>query len=144
MVYLGSDHGGFTLKEKLKTWLAEWGIEYEDLGAIQLDPTDDYPDYAHAVAGRVIESPIHRGIVVCRSGGGMVIAANKTPGVRAVYLWDERSARHAREHNNANVAGLASDWVSEQDARKAIDIFLHTQFSEEPRHARRLAKLERP
>ncbi|MEP7166951.1 MAG: RpiB/LacA/LacB family sugar-phosphate isomerase [Candidatus Woesebacteria bacterium] len=142
MIFLGADHGGFALKEKMKTWLSEWGMEYEDLGAPGMDPTDDYPDYAHGVAQKVIENPINRGIVVCRSGGGMIIAANKHVGVRAVYIFDEKSARHAREHNDANVAGLAADWISEPEAKTAVDTFLHTLFSEEPRHSRRIEKLE--
>lgn len=142
MIYLGSDHGGFPLKEKIKSWLSEWGLEYEDVGALTLDPTDDYPDYAHLVAQKVNDNPINRGIVVCRSGGGMIIAANKDRGIRAVYIFDEKSARHAREHNDANVAGLAADWISEQDAKNAVNTFLHTLFSEEPRHARRVSKLE--
>lgn len=142
MVYLGADHGGFELKEKVKGWLTELGFEYQDLGATALDNTDDYPPFAKAVADQVITNPLNRGILICRSGGGMVIAANKIKGTRAIYVFDEKSARHAREHNDANIACLAAGWIQESDARKAIEAFLTSMFSEEDRHSRRINQIK--
>lgn len=142
MVYLGSDHGGFVLKDKLKLWLSEWGYPFEDMGALTLDPNDDYPDFAFAVARKVVQDLENRGILLCRSGAGMVIAANKVKGVRAVDALDERSAYHAREHNNANIIVIGADWVEEPITQKIIKTFLDTVFSNEARHVRRLQKIE--
>ncbi len=142
MVFLGADHGGFALKENLKTWLADQGIEVEDMGAAILDPEDDYPVYAKQVAKKVLENPEYRGLLFCRSGGGMTIAANRVKGVRAVEIFDEKSARHAREHNDANIATISADWLTEDQARAAITVFLQTPFSKAPRHIRRIAQLE--
>ncbi len=143
MVYLGSDHGGYELKQKAKKWLEELGMEYEDLGDEPPDPTDDYPDFAKAVAKAVVEDPLHRGVLFCKSGGGMTIAANKFKGIRAVNVFDDQSARQAREHLDANVMALGANWVSEENAHKALETFLTTMFAEdEERHKRRVAKLE--
>lgn len=143
MVYLGSDHGGFALKEKAKAWLTELSMEYQDLGATQIDPGDDYPDYAKAVTKEVVTNPLNRGILFCKSGGGMTIVANKQPGIRAVNVFDEASARQAREHLDANVMALGASWISEDKARQAMETFLTTMFDEtEERHKRRIAKFE--
>lgn len=142
MVYLGADHGGFALKEKIKQWLDEWGVEYKDLGAHELDPGDDYPDYAIRVAKHVAQDPDNRGILLCRSGGGMVIAANKIKGARAVEVFNERSAQHAREHNDANIMTLSGDWIEDEHASRALQVFLETEFSGEERHKRRLHKIQ--
>lgn len=145
-VYLGSDHGGFELKENVKSWLTEWNIPFEDVGAHTLDPEDDYPVFAFDVADQVgaqdnenlswQERP--KGILLCRSAGGVVIAANKVKGVRAVAAVDTKSAEHARLHNDANVLALSGDWLSESEAQKIVRVFVTTEFSGEARHKRRL------
>ena len=143
MVYLGSDHGGYELKQKAKQWITDLGMEYKDLGDEPPDPTDDYPDFAQAVARLVVTDPLNRGVLFCKSGGGMTIAANKFVGVRAVNVFDEASARQAREHLNANVMALGASWISEVQAHQALETFLTTMFAEdEERHKRRVAKLE--
>lgn len=149
MIFLGSDHGGFALKEKVKSWLQEWNEPSEDLGPKSLDPEDDYPPYAFAVAEKVSASweirhewkDHDKGILFCRSSGGVVIAANKVKGIRAVACWDEKSAVHAREHNNANVIAIAGDWTDDETAKKIIRAFLSTDFSKEPRHMRRVQQI---
>lgn len=142
MIYLGADHGGFPLKEKVKGWLEEWKQPYEDIGAKKLDPEDDYPQFAFAVAEKVAAAPEHLGILFCRSSGGVIIAANKVPFIRAVACWDELSARHSREHNHANVIALAGDWTSDEVAKKIVETFLHTKGSEEARHLRRIEQIQ--
>lgn len=142
MIYLGADHGGLVLKAKISDWLSQQGLLFEDLGAKTLDPQDDYPDYAHAVARKVVENPENFGILLCRSGAGMAIAANRIPGVRAVEISDLRSAIHAREHNNANIVVLAADWIDESLVIPLIQSFLHMPFSKEERHQRRIDKID--
>ncbi len=145
MVYLGSDHGGFELKEKAKQWIKDLGMEVQDLGATAFVQSDDYPDYAKAVAKGVQENALNRGILFCKSGGGMTIVANKQQGIRAVNVFDEESARQAREHLDANVMALGAKWVNDESARKAVETFLTTMFDEnEERHKRRVAKFESP
>ena len=141
MIFLGADHGGFELKNKVRTWLQEWGEESRDLGNQKLDSEDDYPDFALAVARKVSEEK-GRGILFCRSAAGMVIAANKVAGVRAVAAFDEESAQHSREHNDANVLVLSGDWLDEEKARQIVKTWLNTKFTQEERHVRRLEKIK--
>lgn len=143
MVFLGSDHGGYELKQKAKQWLTDMGMEFQDIGDEPADPTDDYPDFAKLVAKEVVANPLNRGILFCKSGGGMTIAANKFKGIRAVDVFDEASARQAREHLDANVMALGARWIDEESSRKAVETFLTTMFAEdEERHKRRVSKLE--
>lgn len=150
MIYLGADHGGFPLKEKVKQWLGEWKLKCEDLGAHKSDADDDYPPFAFAVAEKVgqEDDPMlpwkkrTKGILVCRSASGMVIAANKVKDVRAVAVTDLKSAKHSREHNDCNVLGLSGDWMSENEAKEIINTWLTTEFSREQRHARRLNQIK--
>lgn len=149
MIYLGCDHGGFQLKEKVKKWLGEWKLEFKDLGAHKLDPEDDYPQYAFAVAEKVSQEDDMtqawkkrtKGILICRSAGGVIIAANKVKEVRAVSVWDLKSAKHSREHNDANVLGLSGDWMNEAEAKEIIRAWLNTEFSHEKRHERRITQI---
>src|SRR5690606_30858267 len=146
MIYLGADHGGFELKEKVKQWLSEWGYEFEDLGAHQYDKDDDYTDFAQAVAQKVHSNDDRsqdwdqraKGILLCRSGGGMLIAANRFPKVHGVYVFDQESAIHARDNNDANVISLAGDWIDEATAQTAIKTWLETPFSHQERFERRI------
>ena len=142
MIYLGADHGGFELKTQLAQWLTQWGMEFTDLGAHVLDPEDDYPDFAFAVAEAVGKSPDqHKGILACRSAAGVVIAANKVHGVRAIAPLTAEAAKHGREHNDTNVIGLSGDWLDEATAQAIVKTWLNTPFSHEPRHQRRLDKI---
>ncbi len=137
---LGADHGGFELKEALKKHLASRGITVTDLGTHGRESTD-YPDYAQAVAHAVVDRKQELGLLVCTSGIGMSIAANKVPGARAALVWDEDMARLAREHNNANVLCLAGKGASVDSAKRMVDAFLNAKF-EGGRHERRVGKLE--
>ncbi len=149
MIYLGADHGGFELKEKVKLWLSDWGEKYEDLGAKELDPDDDYPQYAFKVAEKVgIEDDMSlnwkqraKGILLCRSAGGVVISANKLKEARAVGVYDEKMVKHAREHNDANIIAISGDWTKENEAKKLVKTFLDTEFSKEDRHKRRINQI---
>jgi ribose 5-phosphate isomerase B len=138
MIYLGADHGGFILKEKIKTWLAEWGQEYQDLGNMLLDPGDDETTYAQIVAQKVISDPGAKGILLCKSGGGMAIMANRFKGIRAVDCTTVEAAMHAREHNDSNVLTLAAEWLSENQAKEILQVWLNTPFSNKERYQRRI------
>lgn len=143
MIYLGADHGGYDLKEKIKKLLAELKYDYEDLGAETLNPDDDYPDFAYEVTKKVAESPSeHRGILLCRSGVGMDIVANKVKGVYSAQVWNEEMARTAREKNDTNVLSIASDYLSQEEAKKIVRAWLETPFSGEERHRNRLEKIK--
>ena len=143
MIYLGSDHGGYKLKQKIKSFLKDLDYEYEDLGNLNFDKDDDYPDYAFKVAEKVSENIKNKGILLCRSSGGMVIAANKVNGIKAVSVIDEKSVKHAVQHNNANIIALPADWITEKKAKNIVKIFLETKFTNEKKHVRRIKKIER-
>jgi ribose 5-phosphate isomerase B len=141
MIYLGSDHGGFELKESIKRFLSEKKISFEDIGNIKYDKEDDYPKYAFKVAEKVSHEKGAIGILFCRSSGGVVIAANKVKGIRAVSAHDVKSGEHAKEHNDANVIALPGDWITEDVAKKIVDAFLKSEFTKEERHVRRLNEI---
>jgi ribose 5-phosphate isomerase B len=138
-IAIGADHAGFELKEKLKQKLAGEGHEVADLGADNSE-SSDYPDYAQRVAREVGEGRADRGILVCGTGVGMAMAANKIAGVRAAPLWSEEEARLAREHNDSNVATFGARLIGYTSAAELLDVFLKTEFSG-GRHARRVAKI---
>lgn len=142
-IYLGADHGGFSLKEEVKKWLVEEHYEVEDCGATTLNPEDDYPDFSFAVAEKVAANKggDDKGIIFCRSGAGAIIAANKIPGIRAVNTLSLETVQHAREDNNANVIGIGADILNAWQAKENILAFLTTPFSNEERHVRRLQKI---
>ncbi len=141
MIYLGADHAGFHLKEELKKYLKELGYEYKDLGNQELDPKDDYPDFALVVAEKVTQTK-EKGILICATGFGMAIAANKIKGIRAAVCWDEFTALQSREHNDANVLCLGGKVIDSETAKKIARIWLETEFVGEERHIRRLKKIE--
>ena len=141
MIYLGADHAGFYLKEELKKYLEELGYEYEDMGAKDLEPKDDFPDYALSVAKKVTNTD-NLGILICATGIGMCMAANKIKGIRAVNAWDEFTALSSREHNNANILCLAGKVLDSETAKKIVRIYLETEFTNEERHIRRLNKIK--
>ncbi|HZR18576.1 MAG TPA: ribose 5-phosphate isomerase B [Verrucomicrobiae bacterium] len=139
-VALGADHGGFQLKEELKRYLESRGVSVADFGAASEEPSD-YSDFAHVVGQSVAHRRTEFGILICTTGLGMSIAANKVPGVRAALLADEETAALARRHNNANVLCLAGKNTSPERATRIVDTFLATQF-EGGRHERRISKME--
>lgn len=141
-IYIGSDHAGFELKEKLKKWLDKKNICYVDVGNTILDPQDDYPDYASTLARKVVSAK-SLGILICGSAQGVCITANKIKGARAVIPVSLKEARLAREHNDANIMCLSGWYVHVHQAQKMIKKFLTTPFSEEARHIRRVNKIKR-
>jgi len=143
MVYLGADHRGYGLKEKIKIHLKELGYSFEDLGNNVLDPQDDYSDFALSVAKKVAENPDeNQGVLICGSGIGMVVAANKIKGVIAGQVFNEEGAKHAREVDNVNIISIAADYTDLDMAKNIVKIWLETEFSGEERHKRRLDKIK--
>lgn len=140
-IYLGSDHAGFELKQALGRYLQEAGHDVLDLGNTELDPDDDYPDYAFDVGEAVAKEPEAFGVLVCGSAQGVCMAANKVKGVRAAPIASEDEAKKTREHNDANVLCLSGWNQSIVEAGKIVATFLSTPFSDEERHARRLGKI---
>ena len=140
-IAIGADHGGFPLKAELTPWLRENGYEVLDMGAETLIPTDDYPDYALAVAEAVASEKVQRGIIICGSGIGACIAANKIPGVRACPCHDTYSAHQGVEHDDMNVLCLGARVVGGALAMEVVEAFLKARFSGEERHRRRLQKV---
>lgn len=142
MIYIASDHGGYWLKEKLKRFLLKLKFEYVDLGPDFLDIKDDYPDYAKKVALFVAKRPEKDvGILACRSGQGMCVAANKVKGIRAVSAWNEKLAYSTRNDDFANVLCLASNYLKSPQAEKIVKVFIKTPFSKADRHKRRIKKI---
>ena len=140
-VYLGSDHAGFELKQRVVEHLATLGHEAVDCGPHAYDADDDYPPYVLLAATRAAGDPGSVGIVLGGSGNGEAIAANKVAGIRCALAFSEDTARLAREHNNANCLSLGARMYDEATALRFVELFLSTPFSDEPRHARRLAQL---
>ena len=139
-VALGADHGGFTLKNELITW-GKKTHEILDLGAHTFDPDDDYPDFALAVSEAVASRRVDRGILVCGSGVGACIAANKVPGVRACLCHDTYSAHQGVDHDDMNILCLGSRVIGVELAFELVKTFLNAIFSGETRHRRRLEKV---
>ena len=139
-VALGADHGGFALKNELATELSQ-SCDILDLGAHTFDATDDYPDFSKAVARVVSSGEVQRGILICGSGVGACIAANKVPGVRASVCHDIYSAHQGVEHDDMNVLCLGARVVDAELARELVTAFLKARFSDEERHRRRLEKV---
>lgn len=142
MVFLGADHRGFELKERLKKRLLDEGFDVTDLGNDHLDPTDDYVDFAHKVAEATAGLPENRGILLCGSGAGVDMVANKVDGIRSALVFDVPRAVQAREHEDANVISLPADTLDEELALEISKAFLTTDFSRDDRHVRRLEKME--
>jgi RpiB/LacA/LacB family sugar-phosphate isomerase len=140
-IAIGADHGGFSLKENIVASLQEEGHEAVDVGAHTLDPTDDYPDFARAVGLAVQRGDAERGIIICGSGVGACVAANKLRGIRAGICHDTYSARQGVEHDDMNVLCLGARVVGVELARELVRAFIGAQFSGAERHVRRLAKV---
>ena len=138
-IVIGADHAGFEDKEKIKHQFEEMGVEYEDVGTNSAEPVD-YPIYAGKVAEKVSKGEGELGILVCGSGNGMQIAANKIHGIRAALAWNDETARLARQHNDANVLSIPARMISFEEVSKIIKSFLEAEF-EGGRHARRIDEI---
>lgn len=143
-IYIGTDHAGYDLKEKIKTYLGELGYEVEDKGAILNNPEDDYPDFIKPVAEAVSIDTESKGIILGGSGQGEAICANRTKSIRATvwYGGNLEIVKLGREHNNANILSLGARFINEEEAKNAVKTFLETKFSGNERHVRRLNKID--
>lgn len=141
MIAIGSDHGGFALKQEIMAHLKARGIEYKDYGCYE-EKSCDYPVYAKAVAGAVLDGSCDKGILICGTGIGISITANKFKGIRAALCTDCFTAQATREHNNSNILALGGRVVGAGLALKIVDTFLDTPFSGDERHVRRINQIE--
>ena len=141
MIAIGSDHGGYQLKEKIKRYLEEKEIEYKDYGTNSEERTD-YPIYAKKVAEAILAGECEKGILICGTGIGITIAANRYEGIRAANCTNSFMAEATREHNDANILGMGARVIGVGTALKIVDTFLNTPFSNDERHKRRIAKIE--
>ena len=141
MIALGSDHGGFDLKQEIKKYLEEAGYEYRDFGC-ESKASCDYPVFGRAAAKAVAEGSCEKGIVICTTGIGISITANKLPGIRCALCADSVSAKLTRLHNNANVLAIGAGIVGSNLALEIVKTFLETEFSGDERHQRRIDLIE--
>lgn len=141
MIAIGSDHGGYDLKQRIVQYLEEKGISVQDVGCSSKSSCD-YPVFGHAVAKAVAEGKCERGIVICTTGIGISISANKVPGIRCALCSDTLSAKMTRLHNDANVLAMGAGIVGENLALDIVETFLNTDFSGQERHQRRINLIE--
>ena len=147
-IFLGTDHRGYFLKEKIARWLLEWGYKFSDLGAESLDLNDDYTFYAEKVASMINPTSVKamedlRGILLCGSGVGVDITANKFDGVRAGIGLSAEQVKAAREDDNINILVIAADYTPKAEAREMLKVFLETKFDQKTRHKKRLSEIAR-
>lgn len=143
IIYIGADHRGFKLKEYLKQFLKNSGYEVVDIGNDKYDTNDDYPDFAVLVAKRVAQDAANfRGILICGSGAGVDITANKFKSIRSGLAINAEQAKKIRSDDDTNILSLAADFTSEEEAKKILDIWLKTPFSGEEKHQRRIEKIK--
>ncbi len=145
-VYLATDHAGFELKEKIKDFLIKEGFKIEDCGAMIFDPEDDYPDFISKAAEAVSRnSDIDKAVIFGGSGQGEAIVANKFPKVRAAVYYGKAEQMPAltRQHNNSNILSIGARFLTEEEAKNAVKLFLETPFSNEDRHIRRIKKISK-
>lgn len=142
-IFIGADHRGFELKNKLVEYLQEKNIRVEDMGNYQYDPLDDNPDFGQKVAQGVLQNPEeNRGIAICGSGIGMSIATNRFKGIRCCLGFNEEQVKHGRENDHINVLAIPSDYIDFETAKKFIDIFLNTNINPNEKYVRRAKKLD--
>lgn len=141
-IYIGADHRGFELKSQIKNWMENAGHRVEDLGAHEKTLRDDYTDYATPVARKVTEEAGSRGIVICGSGAGVDITANKIKGIRSVLGFNVEQVKAARNDDNVNILALASDFTLFEDAKILIETFISTAYDPTDNHARRIEKIK--
>lgn len=139
LIPIGSDHAGYKMKENIMVYLKSLGHEVKDYGCFSQDSID-YPDFAHPVAKHISENPQSIGILLCGSGNGISMTANKHAAIRCALCWDEEIAQLARQHNDANIIALPARFISDEKAKAMVEIFLETNF-EGGRHANRVAKI---
>ncbi len=142
-IYVGSDHRGFELKEKITRWLYEMKYEFVDLGAPRFDPNDDYTKYAEEVALLVRDNPGSRGVLLCGSGVGVDVTANKFDGIRASIGKDVFQIEAGRNDDDMNVLVIAADYTEEKEAKAMLIAFLETKFSGKAKYEKRLEEIER-
>ncbi len=142
MIYLGADHRGYELKEKIKSWLSAWGYEYEDCGALEYDKDDDYPDFAIAVGLRVATDSDSKGILICGSGIGVAIAVNKIRDIRAGTAASAEQVKASVSDEDLNILAISADYTDEVQAEQIVKTFLETKFSGAERHIRRIDKIK--
>lgn len=142
-VFIGADHRGFELKEKVFQWLVDWELEVEDMGAYEFRQGDDYTIYAEKVASLVAGDRENRGILICGSGVGVEVVANKFDGVRASVAKNNDQVRAGRNDDDMNVLVLAADYTTEDEAKVMVGTFINTAFSGKARYKRRLSEIER-
>lgn len=138
MIYIGADHKGYKLKEKIAKWLYEMEYEFTDLGAVNYDPTDDYVKYAQEVASLIADSKEALGVLICGSGVGVEVVANKFDGVRASVGKSVLQVKAGRIDDNMNILALAADFTIEKEAKAMLIAFLESRFSAKDRYKRRL------
>ncbi|MEK7634342.1 MAG: RpiB/LacA/LacB family sugar-phosphate isomerase [Patescibacteria group bacterium] len=144
LIYIGADHRGFKLKESLKNFLKSQEYEAVDIGNDKYDENDDYPDFAALVSRQVSQDLINRrGILICGSGAGVDIVANKFKGIRSVLAINAEQAQKSRSDDDTNILSLAADFISEEEAIKILDVWLKTPFSGEENYKRRIAKINK-
>lgn len=142
-IFIGTDHRGFELKNKLMEYLQEKNIRVEDMGAYEYDAEDDYPDFSMKVAKAVLQKPEEfYGIVICGSGVGVSIAANRFKGIRCVLGFDPEQVKHARENDHVNVLAIASEYADFEEAKAMINAFLEGQQIMKEKYLRRAKKLD--
>lgn len=137
-IFIGADHRGYALKEHLKETLSQQGHNVIDKGNVELDPNDDFPEFAFAVAIDVAQDPTSKGIVICGSGTGVNMAANKVRGIRASTAINADEVKHARQHDDMNVLCLSADYISQEVAEVMVAVFLTTPFEPTERFTRRV------
>ncbi len=140
-VFIGADHRGFKLKDKLKDWLIQEGYQVTDCGNTVLDTEDDYPDFAFALADAVVNNSGSRGVLLCGTGTGVAIAANKISGARCSLGLNPAHIKRSRQEDDINILALAADFVNEAQAKEMLDVFLTTDFFVKDRYARRIHKI---
>lgn len=144
MIYLGADHRGYNLKEDIKKFLTERGQVFKDMGNLKYDSNDDYADFAKLVAEKVLNNPeTNKGILICGSGVGVDITANKFKGIRSALADDVQTAKQSREHDDTNILSLPADEVDFELAKEIISSWLSTSFSNVEKYKRRIGKMER-
>ncbi len=141
MIALGCDHGGYDLMQEVIAHLEKRGLEYKNFGTYTKDSCD-YPEFAHAVAHSIVNGECEKGILICGTGIGISIAANKVEGIRCALCHDCFSAKATREHNNSNILAMGGRIIGPGHALDVVDLFLDTPFSNDERHIRRIEKIE--
>ncbi len=144
-IFIGADHRGHEMKNRLIEYLQEKNIRVEDLGAYEYNPEDDYPDVGKKVAEAVLQKPDEFfGILLCGSGVGVTIVANRFKGIRCALGFNEEQVKHTRENDNANILSLPSDFVDFEKAKTLVDIFISTEAKKDEKYIRRVKKLDSP